>query len=56
MLPHEIASAPVLYKELGGQSYKLNLTAGFLGIAEDSTTHALHPEMVWFVTKESEDW
>ena len=56
MLPHEIASAPVLYKELGGQSYELNLLAGFLGIVEDSTTHALHPEMVWFVTKESKDW
>ena len=56
MLPHELANAPVLYKELGGQSYELNLTAGFLGIAEDSTTHALHPEMVWYVTKESEEW
>ena len=50
-LPPEISSVPVTFQDGDGEISELTFWAGFVGIAQDSETFALRPEIGWFITR-----
>ena len=52
LLPMELSSVPLEYVDALGKTLELELTAGLLGITEDSVTKALRPQIAWFITRE----
>lgn len=50
-LPCETGSAPLVYTDIDGTVYHLNIHAGLVGIEEDTTTRALRPVIAWWVTQ-----
>ena len=50
-LPPELSSVPVKFQEANGKTVDLTLWAGFVGIAQDTSTFALRPEIGWFITR-----
>lgn len=49
-LPGELATVPLAVRNAAGGKDTLTLWAGFVGIAQDTTTLALRPEIGWFIT------
>lgn len=54
-LPPELASVPVRFEGADGGTANLTLWAGFVGIAQDTATLALRPEIGWFITRDKEE-
>ena len=44
---------PVSFQDDNGETADLTLWAGFVGIAQDSETLALRPEIGWFITRDT---
>ena len=55
LLPWELSSCPLEYKEVNGNTRELDLTAGLFGITEDSLTKALRPQIVWIITEKNKE-
>lgn len=53
-LTPELASVPVRFEGADGETANLTLWAGFVGIAQDTATLALRPEIGWFITRDKE--
>ena len=53
-LPPELASVPVGFEGADGETANLTFWAGFVGIAQDTATLALRPEIGWFITRDKE--
>lgn len=51
-LPGELVNAPLVYVDTRDCQIRLTLWAGFVGVSEDPHTHALKPQIGWFITKE----
>ena len=54
-LPPELASVPVRFEGADGETANLTFWAGFVGIAQDTATLALRPEIGWFITRDKEE-
>ena len=54
-LPPELASVPVGFEGADGETANLTFWAGFVGIAQDTATLALRPEIGWFITRDKEE-
>lgn len=54
-LPPEMASVPLTVEDKNGETINLTLWAGFVGIAQDTATLALRPEIGWFITRDKEE-
>ncbi len=55
-LPGETGSAPLVYTDIDGTVYNLDIHAGLVGIEEDTTTRALRPVIAWWVTQSLIQW
>lgn len=51
-LVNTCGKAPLQYEELGGIKKDLTIYSGLVGISEDTVTHALRPEIAWFIGEE----
>lgn len=54
-LPPELASVPVRFEGTDGETANLTFWAGFVGIAQDTATLALRPEIGWFITRDKKE-
>ena len=52
-LPPELSMVPVRFQDGNGETSDITLWAGFVGIAQDSETFALRPEIGWFITRDA---
>ena len=50
-LPTETASVPLRFIDIKGRETRLMLNSGFVGLSQDTVTHALRPEIGWFITQ-----
>lgn len=50
-LPGDLVNVPIMYKDIEGKEIELTLWTGFIGVCEDRQTHALKPQVGWFITK-----
>ena len=51
-LPPEITVVPLKYITLLSDTLMLRLYAGFVGLSQDEATHALKPEIGWFIARD----
>ena len=50
-LPAETASVPLRFIDIKHRETRLTLNSGFVGLSQDTVTHALRPEIGWFITQ-----
>lgn len=50
-LPPEITTVPLKYTAIN-DTIQLQLHAGFIGLSQNTKTHALKPEIGWFITRD----
>ena len=54
-LASELLDIPLDVALTTGESFKLNVRVGFIGLSQDPQTYELKPEMGWFVSDKPED-